>query len=173
MGSTDTGDFFPDDYDPSEIAFTDGMGGSQAVLNGGDRGFELPGLENLGEDAVVMGGIEQGTEIPAGVDFTPSSVPDGEYRFNVASSAQAAQEIKVSSPCMTFEDFYASFSPDSHPSFSVEPITGRMDRRGGEPTAFIVKCEPAGASGELSGNLVINLPEDNTKMTYKFTVTSM
>ena len=34
MGSTDTGDYFPEDYE-NEIAFTDGMQGSQG--NKGDR----------------------------------------------------------------------------------------------------------------------------------------
>lgn len=27
MGSTDTGDYFPEGYDPNEIAYTEGMGG--------------------------------------------------------------------------------------------------------------------------------------------------
>ena len=43
-------------------------------------------MENLGADAVVQGGIELSTEIPAGMEFIPSSVPDGEYQFQVASS---------------------------------------------------------------------------------------
>jgi len=36
MGSTDTGDYFPEDYDPDAIEFTEGMKGSQAYL-GNDR----------------------------------------------------------------------------------------------------------------------------------------
>jgi hypothetical protein len=61
------------------------MMGSQK--GGSEReGPELPGLANLGMDAVVRGGIEENTDIPAGMEFVPSSVPDGEYQFNVASS---------------------------------------------------------------------------------------
>lgn len=88
MGSTDTGDYFPDGYDSnSDPAFTSGMMGSQEMLSGGNRsGPQLPGLENLGADAVVQGGIDTATDIPAGMEFIPSSVPDGEYSFNVASS---------------------------------------------------------------------------------------
>jgi hypothetical protein len=73
---------------------------------------------------------------------------------------------------MTFEDYFAAFSPDSHPSLSVSPATGRMDRRGGEATVLIINCEPLGQSGRLEGNLVINLPEDNSKICYKVVATS-
>jgi hypothetical protein len=174
MGSTDTGDYFPEGYDPNEqIAFTEGMGGSQAMLGGGDRGPQLPGMENLGADAVVQGGIDQASEIPAGMEFIPSSVPDGEFMMNVAASSSGSSlEIAAQSPCMTFEDFYAAFAPGSHPSFSVSPITGRMDRRGGEPTMFTISCQPNGQAGEFVGDLVINLPEDNSKICYKIKATS-
>jgi hypothetical protein len=48
MGSTDTGDYFPDDYNPDEqVAFTEGMMGSQAMLGGDKGGPQLPGMENL------------------------------------------------------------------------------------------------------------------------------
>ncbi len=73
---------------------------------------------------------------------------------------------------MGFEDFYAAFTADSHPSFSVSPQAGRMDRRGGEPTELVVKCVPNGKAGTFVGNLVINLPEDNSKICYKITATS-
>ena len=39
--------------------------GSQAMLGGRDQGPELPGMENLGADAVVTGGIETASDIPA------------------------------------------------------------------------------------------------------------
>lgn len=99
MGSTDTGDYFPEGYDrQSEAAFTEGMGGSQAMLGGGDRGPALPGMENLGADAVVEGGIEMASEIPEGMDFTPMSVPDKTVEFNVASSSEGKE--KKEEECM-------------------------------------------------------------------------
>lgn len=167
MGSTDTGDFYPEGYE-SDIGFQDGWQGSQALLGGNRDGPQLPGMEHLGEDAVITGGIQTATEIPAGMDFTPSSVPDGEFVMNVASSS-SGQEIKieVAPVCMTFEDFFAAFSPNSHPCFSVSPATGRMDRRGGERSVFTVKCDTKGQAGTFEGNLVINLPEDNSKICYK------
>ena len=104
------------------------------------------------------------------MEFIPSSVPDGEFQMSVASSG-SAQSLAISVPpvCMTFEDYYAAFSADSHPSFSVTPATGRMDRRGGEPTQLNVSCNPNGQAGNFVGNLVINLPEDNSKICYKIT----
>lgn len=86
MGATDTGDYFPEGYDPNEIAYTEGMGGSQSMMGGNRGGPQLPGMENLGADAVVTGGIEMATEIPAGMEFIPSSVPDGEIDMRVFAS---------------------------------------------------------------------------------------
>ena len=81
--------------------------------------------------------------------------------------------IAVKPVCMGFEDYYAAFSADSHPSFSVQPAVGRMDRRGGEPTMLDVICTPNGVGGELKGDLVINLPEDNSKICFKITAKSL
>jgi hypothetical protein len=88
MGSTDTGDFFPEGYNADEeIAFSSGMMGSQEMLSGGKRsGPQLPGMENLGADAVVRGGIQTAEGIPEGMEFIPSAMPDGEFTFQVASS---------------------------------------------------------------------------------------
>lgn len=136
---------------------------------GGNRdGPALPGMENLGADAVMMGGLEEASEIPAGMEFVPSSVPDGEFQMQVPASSNG-QDLNIEVPpvCMTFEDFFAAFAPGSHPSFTVKPATGRMDRRGGEPSPFTIRCEPNGQAGSFEGDLVINLPEDNSKICYK------
>lgn len=170
MGSTDTGDYFPDDFDLADhqSKFTDGMMGSQAFLNRGGDGPALPGLENLGADAIVRGGIQTASEIPAGMQFVPSSVPDDVFEMSVASSSSGGSiQITVNPVCMTFEDYFAAFAPGSHPSLSVMPVTGRMDRRGGEPTIMTIACQPNGQAGEFVGDLVINLPEDNSKICYK------
>lgn len=173
MGSTDVGDFFPEDYDKNAVDFQEGIGGSSATLGNKDRGPALPGMENLGDDAVMMGGIEENDEIPDGMEFVMSSVPDGELEMDVASNSKGADLLLSVKPvCMGFEDYFAAFTGDSHPSFSVTPVAGRMDRRGGEPTELEVKCNPSGKAGTFVGNLVINLPEDNSKICYKITATS-
>jgi hypothetical protein len=92
--STDTGDYFPEDYNKdAEIAFTSGMMGSQATMGGNRGGPQLPGMENLGADAILMGGIAQNTDIPAGMTFVPSSVPDGSFEFNVASTSSTGKSL--------------------------------------------------------------------------------
>jgi hypothetical protein len=172
MGSTDTGDYFPDDYNPDEnVAFSDGMLGSQASLGGNRDGPQLPGLENLGEDAIMMGGIEQASDIPEGMEFIPMSVPDDEFEFDVVSGSSkgGSMTFEVKPFCMGFEDFYASFSSDSHPTLSVSPSAGRMDRRGGESSFFTITCMADGKAGAFTGDLVIVLPEDNSKLSYKVT----
>jgi hypothetical protein len=83
-----------------------------------------------------------------------------------------AYEIAVKPVCMTFEDYFAAFSPESHPSLSVKPSTGRMDRRGGEASPMEIVCNPNGQGGVFTGDLVINLPEDNSKICFKVTVNS-
>lgn len=149
-----------------------GIQGSQGA-GGGEKGPALPGMENLGEDAVMMGGIEENTEIPAGTEFIMSSVPDAEVDMDVASNSKGAELLLSVKPvCMGFEDYYAAFDKESHGSFSVSPQAGRMDRRGGEPTELTVKCSPQGKAGTWTGNLVVVLPEDNSKICYKITATS-
>ena len=59
------------------------MLGSQAKTGGNRSGPQLPGMENLGADAVVTGGIELDTDIPADMEFIASSVPDGELQMQV------------------------------------------------------------------------------------------
>jgi hypothetical protein len=77
------------------------------------------------------------------MEFIPSSVPDGQVTFNVASTGTGGSyDLLVKSPCMTFEDFYAAFSKDSHPSFSVTPSTGRLDRRNGERKLYYFVVVP-------------------------------
>ena len=89
--------------------------------------------------------------------------------LSLSTSNPGKLTILVPPTCMTYEDFYAAFSKDSHPSLSVSPVTGRMDRRGGEPTELDIICNPQGQGGEFKGTLVINLPEDNSKICYKVT----
>lgn len=169
----DTGDYFPEGYDPeAEIAFTSGMGGSQAS-NQERGGPQLPGMENLGADAVVTGGIEQAEDIPDGMTFELDQFPPPtEVEMQVAASSSGSDIVlSVAPTCMTFEDYFAGFTSDSHSSFSVDPAVGRMDRRGGETTELTVTCAPNGQSGNFEAGLVINLPEDGSTICYKIKAT--
>lgn len=83
--STDTGDYLPEGYQ-DDLEFSEGMLGSQAGLSSKQRreGPELPGMENLGADAIMSGGIEVAEGIPEGMEFIPSSVPDGNFEIPVS-----------------------------------------------------------------------------------------
>ena len=89
--STDTGDYAPTNADDvammQELEFTDGIYGSQiANADKMEEGPAIPGLENLGEDAIMMGGIERPEGVPADMEFIPSSVPDGHIEFQCSST---------------------------------------------------------------------------------------
>lgn len=73
---------------------------------------------------------------------------------------------------MGYEDYYAAFAAGSHPAFKIQSgAIGRMDRRGGEPTYIDVVCDPRGqgGAGTYEATLVVNIPEDESKLTYTFT----
>ena len=93
--------------------------------------------------------------------------------IDVAASSKGVEILlSVKLVRVGFEDYYASCTDDSHPSFSTTHVAGRMDRRGGDPTELEIECEPAGKAGTFAGNLVVNLPEDNSKICYKITAAS-
>ena len=77
---------------------------------------------------------------------------------------------QVKPVCMGFEDFYAGWSPETPPGFSVSPIQGRMERRGGEPSLFDIEVKADGQTGEKVGYLCIVLPDDDEQFTIKVTV---
>ena len=89
MHSTDTPDYVPtrqEDIDMiNDLEFTDGIYGSQVANDNSDRdaGPELPGMEHLGEDALMSGGIEIHEDIPDDMEFIPSSVPDGNIELQL------------------------------------------------------------------------------------------
>ena len=58
------------------------------MCRGGERGPTLPDMENLCEDAVLMAGIEENGEIPDGMEFVMSSVPDGKVEMDMASTSK-------------------------------------------------------------------------------------
>ena len=90
MHATDVGDYFPEGY-VDELEFTDGLKGvsglSHPKAGNRDEGPELPGMEAWDDDEIVNhvlgSGIQQAEGIPEGMEFVPSSVPDGEIQMRV------------------------------------------------------------------------------------------
>lgn len=72
-----------------------------------------------------------------------SGMTDMDYEMFTGATETKSLTIDVRPVAMTFEEFYCGFTADSHPSFSVTPTTGRMERRNGPPTQVTVTwCAP-------------------------------
>lgn len=175
FSSTDTPDFLPEEGSQEAslaagVSFSDGMYGSQAQNDPGrakSSGPELAGALDSDPDIYVPE-IEELDAAKAGIEFKlPSSgMTDLDFDMFTDSTGTKDLVVEVRPVAMTFEDFYCGFSADSHPSFSVSPSSGKMERRGGDPTKVVVTCNPKGASGELVGYLCFILPEEKAFSTY-------
>mmetsp|Transcript_24282 Transcript_24282/g.72870 ORF Transcript_24282/g.72870 Transcript_24282/m.72870 type:complete len:238 (+) Transcript_24282:168-881(+) len=185
MESTDTPDFFYDDDDSrgditKDIGFTDGIMGSTGLDKLKEESKSSnPGVEGaLDVDPDVIGGYVCATAEAAGVTFELTTLAKmGRFEQEVtidmpaASDAPRVENILVKPVCMGFEDFYAGWAPESAPGlFDVEPKQGRMERRGGEPSAFDISVKADGQTGEKVGYLCIVLPDDDEQFTIKVTV---
>ena len=101
------------------------------------------------------------------------SSTDFDLEMFTSSTESKSLVVDVAPICMTFEDFFCGFTPDSHSSFSVTPTTGTLERRGGPPTQLTVTCNPQGCAGDLVGYLCVILPDEKDFSTYyKITCTS-
>ena len=67
------------------------------------------------------------------------------------------ETIQVKPVCMGFEDFYAGWAPETPPGFTVSPIQGRMERRGGEPSVFDIEVQSDGAISASRRVAVVSL----------------
>ena len=152
--------------------------GSVDKLKEQNTGGNNPGVEGaLDVDPDVIGGYTCATAEAAGVKFELTTLAKmGRFDQEVSIDMPAASDIPrletitVKPVCMGFEDFYAGWSPETPPGFSVSPIQGRMERRGGEPSLFDIEVKADGQTGEKVGYLCIVLPDDDEQFTIKVTV---
>ena len=137
-----------------------------------------PGVVFLSISSMMhTGGYTCATAEAAGVKFELTTLAKmGRFDQEVSIDMPAASDIPrletitVKPVCMGFEDFYAGWSPETPPGFSVSPIQGRMERRGGEPSLFDIEVKADGQTGEKVGYLCIVLPDDDEQFTIKVTV---
>lgn len=178
--ATDVPDFLPEEGSEAAalaagISFTDGMMGSQADPNRKkSSGPELAGALDSDPDIYVPD-----AEVII-ADTSNFVLPEPEWRLSKMAVSSTNEDfemfcdsltpkqlvIDVAPVCMTFEDFYCGFTPDSHPAFSCNPTSGKTERRNGPPTSITVTVDPKGASGELVGYLCFILPEEKDFSTY-------
>jgi len=83
--------------------------------------------------------------------------------------------IKVENDVMTYEEFVVGFTADSDNGggdFQVTPLSGELNRRGGEPTELNVVFKPM-APGGAPRNVYIVVQTEESKFTYQITGTVM
>ena len=151
----------------NKIGFTDGIMGSTGLdkLKEQNTGGNNPGVEGaLDVDPDVIGGYTCATAEAAGVKFELTTLAKmGRFDQEVSIDMPAASDIprletiQVKPVCMGFEDFYAGWAPETPPGFTVSPIQGRMERRGGEPSVFDIEVQSDGAISASRRVVVVSL----------------
>ncbi|KAG8465348.1 hypothetical protein KFE25_002655 [Diacronema lutheri] len=174
--STDTPDFFDPNDPRSKIDFKEGITGSQKVRT--EHNHDPGVAAALAVNPEVIAGVE--LDGNRRVDFVrpvarwpgdPAAELSAEFDFGPVSKIGNGLEFDIEPVCMTFEDFYAGFTADSDPAFSVSPAFGRMDRKGGEVTTLKVTCKPSGAARSIQATLCVVLPDDGEQWTFAFKAT--
>ena len=185
--ATDTPDFLPEEGSEAAkkaagIGYMDGIKGSQHDPNRKkSTGPELANALESNPDIYVPEVLEVHADAslltlpPAkfNINKLDFSQTDFDLEMFCGSTEEKQLAVDVAPVCMTFEDFFCGFTKDSHPSFSVTPTTGTLERRGGPTTRLTVTCKPKGASGELVGYLCVIMPDEKDFSTfYKITCMS-
>mmetsp|Transcript_17306 Transcript_17306/g.52652 ORF Transcript_17306/g.52652 Transcript_17306/m.52652 type:complete len:243 (-) Transcript_17306:1002-1730(-) len=180
MQSTDTPDFFYEDGDErnTNIEYTDGMMGSTGLDKLRKQSASDPGIAGALEvDPTRIGGYQAESAAAKGVTFeldVPAKMGSFTQEINVemaaGSSDAKVETVFVKPVAMSYEDYYAGFTDDTPPIFSVTPVEGRMERRGGAPTELSVSIRPDGQPGDKTGYLVVVLPEENEQFNIKINV---
>ena len=121
----------------------------------------------------TLAGVEQATEIPAGISFEPPVVAkvmgkyDGEYELTVsdgeAQAGGSSIDVVVTPDSMSYEEYYAGFS-DAPAWVTVSPNIGKLENKNGSPTTLTVTAAPPkGESFVGDVTLVCVLPDDIDK----------
>mmetsp|Transcript_34755 Transcript_34755/g.92674 ORF Transcript_34755/g.92674 Transcript_34755/m.92674 type:complete len:102 (+) Transcript_34755:725-1030(+) len=92
--------------------------------------------------------------MPKWYDGKPMSVPDGVLDFKMANEQY---EAVIMNGAMGFEDFYADLADGTTGVFEVEPKSGTLNKRGGEPQVITVRYKGGGGTG---GHLVVQTEEE-------------
>lgn len=179
MQSTDTPDFFYEDGDDRNpgVSFTDGIMGSTGLDKLRSSRSNDPGVAGaLDVDPTRIGGYQAASAEAKGVKFEldmPAQMGrfTDEVVFNMPAQADAPriEDVYIMPVCMAYEDFYAGWTADTPPNFSVTPTEGRMDRRGGDPSIFTVEVKADGKVGQKVGYLCVVLPDEGEQFTVKVT----
>lgn len=168
-GSTDTGDFFEDCDDPLSNAENCNVDRGNNAATANNELSKSEHDDKLGkllaaESAWTIQGKADLKNRPSWFSASPSGLA-GTLSYEHSGMTLACQ---VENSAMGFEDFYADFADGLQGSFSVEPVTGTLDRRNDHTAqGFEVVYKGGGKSG-VTGHLIIQTEED--KFTFELVV---
>lgn len=93
-------------------------------------------------------------------ELKPGDILDT-FTIGARLNARGGQTLTIQNEFSLYSDFVAGFLPGASDAITVEPQTGTLNRRGGEPQEFIIKFQPTNFEESYEGTLVIQT-EDAT-----------
>ena len=97
-------------------------------------------------------------------DMVPGDVTDV-LPVKARLNARGGTTIVIRNEFSTYDDFVAGFAPGASAAISVEPSSGTLNRRSGDPQEFVVKFQPTDFADSYDATLVIET--ENHKWTYE------
>ena len=97
-------------------------------------------------------------------DMVPGDVMDV-LPVKARLNARGGTTIVIRNEFSTYDDFVAGFAPGASAAISVEPSSGTLNRRSGDPQEFVVKFQPTDFADSYDATLVIET--ENHKWTYE------
>lgn len=79
-------------------------------------------------------------------------------------NARGGATITVQNEFSTYAEFTAGFTDGSCAAVTVEPTTGTLNRRAGDPQEFVIKFQPTDYADDYDATLVIET--EDMKQTY-------
>jgi hypothetical protein len=72
--------------------------------------------------------------------------------------------LTIKNEFSTYDDFVAGFADGGSDAITVEPTSGTLNRRSGEPQEFVIKFQPTAFAPSYEAKLVIET--ESVKWTY-------
>ena len=94
-------------------------------------------------------------------ELIPGSRVDGTLDVTAGLNQRGGVTISIQNEYSTYDDFLAGFAPGSSPAIKVQPSSGTLNRRGGQPQEFVITFEPQEILDSYPATLVIQT-EDHT-----------
>lgn len=103
------------------------------------------------------------TEVSAGLS---KGTIDETLDMSSSFPSPSFADIQVKNDVMSYEDFVVGFSDDTDPAdWQVTPVSGTLNRRGGDPTTLSIVFKPNNPGGTRTAYIIVQTEE--SKFTYQ------